>query len=721
MSPNGRSAIFEATLAVAAVVLLLETSPWAQNSSLFPTLAFAPLFWVGLRAFDRETVTSPQAGIGGRIEGVLWTLWLILVLQSPRLGLLRAEDYLMASLALLLGGGLLRRLPHLRRALGTCLPASPPRVFFLWPLGIYLLVLPWVGSHRPPDGDEPYNLLMAHSLAHDLDADLANNYAAQHAREFLDRDLEPQIGDPQGPDGQIYSRHNLLLPLLLMAPYGLAGRWGAMVFMAILSAALAWMVLRLAHYYAPQKASGGLLAWALFAFTPPMLLYSHQIWVEVPAALLLTFALDRLLTPREGPWTLRDILLFALPVVLLPILKMRFGLMALSLIVLAVLRQRLRGRPLGWLLAGLVSLTAALLVVNHLRYGHPLKLQRWDDLMLGTHTLGDFLQGAVGTFFDSAFGLFFTAPIWWLILPALVLAIRQRSRLLVDTAILVLPYSLMFWPRVEWFGGWSPPFRYPLVYLPLLALLLVPLLQRRARGLQRMGAGLLVLTLLLTTLWLTVPAWTYNLADGRSDLLDHLSQRFGGDVARLFPSTIRPRPATWWWPLLGLLLIPLALDSQRRRALTSRSVGVAWVLLLASAVPWATLRLPTQVLEVEDAYLKRHKSLLFPAPWAIQRARFAGGRLIKGGGQLEAPVVPDGDLVNLLLIARATGDEGPQLLQVLAGDQLLIEYEVPEADSWQTHSLGPFPWATKAPLVLRVPNETPGGVLIDRIEFQWSR
>ena len=40
-------------------------------------------------------------------------------------------------------------------------------------------------------------------------------------------------------------------------------------------------------------------------------------------------------------------------------------------------------------------------------------------------------------------------------------------------------------PRVEWYGGWSPPFRYALIALPLLGLALVPLLRSpagRARG-----------------------------------------------------------------------------------------------------------------------------------------------------------------------------------------------------------------------------------------------
>ena len=77
------------------------------------------------------------------------------------------------------------------------------------------------------------------------------------------------------------------------------------------------------------------------------------------------------------------------------------------------------------------------------------------------------------------------------------------------------------------------------------ALALTPLFGRRERpGARALLLALAAATLALTLLWVTMPGWTYNFAHGRTYLLDHLSERLGADVARLFPSSIRPRTAT---------------------------------------------------------------------------------------------------------------------------------------------------------------------------------
>src|SRR4029079_9013185 len=172
-----------------------------------------------------------------------------------------------------------------------------------------------------PDGDEPYYLLITHSLAHDFDADLTNDYAEGTWRHFMSRPLSPQPGDPRGPHGENYSRHNELLPLVLVPAYAAAGLPGALATMAAFTAALAWMVLRLAGRYFPERPGESLASYAIVAFSPPLLLYSYQVWVEVPAALLAAVALDRVLAP--GGWGWKKWLGVGLPILLLPLLHIR--------------------------------------------------------------------------------------------------------------------------------------------------------------------------------------------------------------------------------------------------------------------------------------------------------------------------------------------------------------------------------------------------------------
>src|SRR6202035_4791635 len=125
-----------------------------------------------------------------------------------------------------------------------------------------------------------------------------------------------------------------------------------------------------------------------------------------------------------------------------------------------------------------------------------------------------------------AFGLFGCAPLWLLLLPAALLLLARRSPLLVHLAVLTIPYFLIVTPRSEWYGGWSPPFRYALIALPMLGLALVPLLARRPRpGARALLPALAALTLALALLWIVVPGWTYNFAHGRTYPLDRLAER----------------------------------------------------------------------------------------------------------------------------------------------------------------------------------------------------
>src|SRR6185295_10123676 len=135
----------------------------------------------------------------------------------------------------------------------------------------------------------------------------------------------------------------------------------------------------------------------------------------------------------------------------------------------------------------------------------------WQEVDPHRYSPVSYLKGGFGLFFDAAYGLFGCAPIWLLLLPALVLLAAWRSRLLLHLAALSLPYLVIVVPRVEWYGGWSPPFRYALIAIPLLGIALAPLL---AAGRERAGArallgGLAALTLVFTLLWVAMPGWTY--------------------------------------------------------------------------------------------------------------------------------------------------------------------------------------------------------------------
>jgi hypothetical protein len=736
--------------------------PAPPGDSLAGTLTILPVVLAGLYAIHRWGVRLGARGLSrAGSAGELAALGLLLaaILARPALGLEHASELLAAGLLLLLAHRLARQVPALRPLLGRRLGRRPAALFFWLPFAVYLAILPWSAGQRQPDGDEPYNLLLAHSLAYDGDTDLANNYAAGDWRHFMDRSIAPQPGDPTGPHGEEYSRHNALLPLALVPAYRLAGKTGAQLTMALLTAALAWLTLRLGRHYAADRPGEALVAWAWVAFAPPLLLYCYQIWVEVPAALLAMAALDRILdldAPDSAPPRWRTWLAIATPTLLLPLLKIRFILIAAPLVALAAWRagrrpeQRRQVLALGALL---LALSGGILLYNQRVYSNPLKIHSWQEIDPYRHTLMDYLGGGLGLFYDCAFGLFAFAPIWLLLLPALALLLARRAALPLHLAVLTLPYLLAVTPRGEWYGGWSPPFRYALIALPLLGIALAPLLAGRHRpGARALIAGLGALSLALTVIWVVVPGWTYNLADGRTYVLDHLGSRLGADLARFFPSFARPRAANWIWPPLSLAVAVGAWWLPRRllsttgqggpattasppaprapiRAWAAGSgaalLGIAATLAAAAALPVAAVRVPTRVIELEDPQVIKLGGHLYPDRWVIERTLYRGGWVLRVGDQVRAPVVAGGQRVRLTLAAELIRNQPvPFAVDIAAGDRLLAVWTPVRERAWEDLALGPFDWPRGAPLVLTGHGPSPPGALngavLDRIELAWE-
>jgi hypothetical protein len=724
------------TASAAASAFLAWKAPLAADDPFRGTLVLLPLILGALHEIHRW-----GARLGGRrlsppataAELGALAILVLLALARPHLALARSAEALAAGFLLVLACRVARQARALRPLLGRRLPKRPSSLFFFLPLAVYLAILPWSAGHRQPDGDEPFYLLITHSLAYDFDADLTDNYARQDWRYFMDRPIAPQPGDPVGPHGEQYSRHNELLPLALAPAYRLGGKMGALATMAAFTALLAWLTLRLARHYVPEHPGEALAAWALAAFLPPLLLYSYQVWVEVPAAILTAVALDRLLSlDGKRGWGRKEWLGLGVPVLLLPLLKLRFILLTGPLLVMGWWYAGRPRRPV-LILAGLLGAVAGgVLLYNQIVYANPLKIHTWQEVDPRRYSPLSYLEGGSGLFFDAAFGLFGCAPAWLLLLPAALLLAVRRSRLIPHLSVLSLPYLVVVAPRLEWYGGWSPPFRYALIALPLLAVALVPLLARRCErpGAWALIAGLGALTLVLTLVWVAVPGWTYNFADGRTYALDVLSGRLGLDVTRFFPSSVRPRAATWLWPLLSVPLVSLLWWLPRRRggdrppAPAAALAGIALLLGSAALLLAAAARVPTRLIELEDPQVWKSGGHPHPERWVVERTRYRGGWVLRVGEQLKAPVVPGGRRVTLTLHAELIRNQPvPFTLEIEEGDRRLASWRPGRARVWQRITVGPVAWRAGEPLVLAAHGPHPpgelNGAILDYVELAW--
>ncbi len=705
--------------------------PLPAEDPLRETLVWLPGLlagWLGLERARGARRLSHRARAG---EAVALVGLVLLALLRPHLALpfsdALAAPWIATGLVLVLAHRVLRQLVALRPLLGRRLPSRPAAAFFLLPLLAYLSLLPWASGRRPPDGDEPHYLLLTHSLAYDFDTDLANNYAAKDSRAFVARDLGPQPGDPVGRGGELYSRHTMMLPLLLAVPYRLLGLRGAQAVLCAMAAALVWATLRLARHYHGKRPGAVLLAAGLLAFTAPLALFSHQVWVEVPAALATVLGLDAILSLAGERAGGRGWLAAGASLLALPVLKLRFAAVAVGLLAVAAARRRDRRSRLPLAAAAvLVLVLGAILLFNSVRFGNPLKYQELAGLAAYVRSMAGYVRGGIGMLWDCAFGLFANAPLWLVLLPAWFLP-RLRVRGLTRDALLACgPYLLALLPRAEWYGAWSPPFRYGVVALPLLSLFLVPLFADRRRAGPRIALEALGLaTLALTVLWSVRPEWTYNLADGRSHLLDFLGATFGADFARWTPSSIRPRGATWWWVGASLVLLPLAWRLGRS-ASARRGWGALLVLASCAFFLVGATRLPTRIVELEDAWIRHVGGALSPERWVVGRPSYRGGWAVPNGARVSIPIVPGGRRVAIVLETRKLRPpaDAPEVA-FLAGETELGRVRLTDPSDWHELTLGPVDWPPGARrLDLFLPpikfHARRSGALIDRLRLEWE-
>ncbi|HEV7499391.1 MAG TPA: hypothetical protein VGQ33_05270, partial [Vicinamibacteria bacterium] len=206
-----------------------------------------------------------------------------------------------------------------------------------------------------PQGDEPHYLVMAHSLWTDGDLDLTDEFAHREYSAFFAGRLAPHPS-PSTPEGHLYSLHSPGLPFLILPGYALAGLRGAQLVMCALAALAGVLVHRVVRLSVGDEAAA--VAWALFAFTPPVPIYAVSIYPELPAALATAIFL---LTARRSPgW--RGALLAAAAAGAVPWLHSKFlplGVLGLALTLL---------RPVAWRVRAAAVAVFAVLVGGLLAY-----------------------------------------------------------------------------------------------------------------------------------------------------------------------------------------------------------------------------------------------------------------------------------------------------------------------------------------------------------------
>jgi hypothetical protein len=454
-------------------------------------------------------------------------------------------------------------------------PGSTRRTGTAMFLGAFLPYL-FLGAHvttaMSTSSDEPYYLAVAHSLLQDGDRDLANNLAARDYLPFywgaLSRDRR---AIRTTPDGQMYARlYQGFQAVVLLPGYAVAGRSGAVATTNALGAAALVLMFRLALASGISRRSA-FLAWMGAAFSVPFLVYAASPFPEVPGAFFATAAAYCLWTPRA---TRLALAIAAGCLVAMVAAKTRLFLLVPPLALGFLRRFTWRTLLLALGALGAAAAVAAVyddvflsgIVVWQTKGGGVLQALRW--CLEWTIWAPLHYRGHLGLLLDQEFGLLVAAPVFALALAGMVVALAQRRWRL---AVLAGGPFVCTWYYLgaavlggmhmrglsQWYGGFSPPARYLMASLPLLAILAALALDHvRGRIGWSLTAALFALTLGYSVVISVWPAWRFQSGLGRAVLFHAVFDRIGIDAGRWLPTFIAPSSG-WAWPALAALILTL--------------------------------------------------------------------------------------------------------------------------------------------------------------------
>ncbi len=528
----------------------------------------------------------------------VWILWRRVPGLDPRLGFTAIAVLKLATFSIFV-------------ACGRDVRWSPNRAAIVAAI-VYGLAIP---AMLPPktvvDGDEPYYLLITESIVRDRDLDLANQYATLERSATGRRDLVPQFGDPTGPNGERYSRHEPFLSLLMAPGYAIAGLWGAIATMALFGVLLVRSTMRWFEDEGISEAAARAV-FPLFAFGPPVLFYAARIWPEVPAAFFFVETLRGMRNHRMKRW---------LPALFgLVMLKLRFVLVAIGLVAVLLVERRASARRK---LLALATLIVPLLIM-WLVTGSATSVHSWREVLPAPPER--YVTGFFGLLTDGMSGIPFQAPFYLFGLAA-ILRWRSMPRGFRLGALGGALYVLYLLPRPEWFGGWAPPLRYVVFLMPVLALGAAAMWDRLSGGTIAIAAAW---TVGLVIHGLAFPWRLFHIANGENAVSEWLSRLYGVDFSRVFPSFIRMNDAAWVG--VGVVLAMIVLLATARERSIAPVIIAAFALVVSVAFLYA--RQPASHVELEDAHVVDEGTELYPPFYTLMRVAYRGGRILDANDSL---------------------------------------------------------------------------------------
>jgi hypothetical protein len=445
-------------------------------------------------------------------------------------------------------------------------------------------------GHFALSGDAVHYMVIAQSLALDGDLDLANDYT--DSSRLLN--AEPESHARRDRAGVLRPVHSLGLPLVSVPffriAYALADRSNRLpawvieaarlnkfialrqlisLFMIGVTVLLTVQLFRLlATWTAPIPSA---IATFVLIASPPIVSLGYVFMTEIPAAAICVLLFRRAVAGMTAA-TRGHALALGVATGFLVLLHVRNAGAAAALAAIFIWQLRSSRRLAAAYGIGLLATCSIHVAFNYFF---------WGQAVTGPHARIGRIAGAsaiavemttrtVGMLVDQRHGLLLTAPIF-LLVPAGLLALRSVDRRTVSWSILVAGayLTLILVPMTNdhgWRGGWSPPARF---WVPVVLLLAIGLPQLLETGRGRLIAGVLVAAqLAIDVVCWTRPMTMWTETAGESPVLSALV----GALAARLPVVDRLTPTSIAVASAAMVVAALiaAADLRERRTLAQR-------------------------------------------------------------------------------------------------------------------------------------------------------
>jgi hypothetical protein len=404
---------------------------------------------------------------------------------------------------------------------------------------VAMTVFAWAVRPLGPSGDEPHYLLIATSVLHDGDLDLANDYGEERHLAFYPGPLAPRHV-VLSASGHEYSFHGHGVALLALPAFAFGGLDAVrLTFLAIsaLGIAALWTTARLAS---STSAASTAAIMALVGATPFMA-QSSAIYPDGPGAAIVSLALLTSIKLERGmPPSALWLAITGAALALLPWLHLRFSILAAAfgLAILWLLRKAPdRGsNALVFVAAPLISATlwfaSTWVMFDTLDPTAPFRQKASGSLAAAP-------AGTLGLLTDHEYGLLPYAPVF-VFAAGGALPLLRSLPVTAAAGMLSWAATLLTGASFVWWGGTSSPARFLVPVLPVAALSLALWWSRANRWRRTAAAATIALGAVVTAVagFADRGRYVINAPDARHSIFEWANGIV--DLPAALPSLFRP-------------------------------------------------------------------------------------------------------------------------------------------------------------------------------------